>query len=76
VVCDAGDCKQPVPCLVRSFWSILEVEKRISGIKPENVRSNTINQNDPIAARKLQKEVKEYKYDHGQYKYGVLLGSI
>ena len=50
--------------------------KPISGIKPENVRSNTINQNDPKAARKLQKEVKEYKYDHGQYEYGVLLGSI
>jgi len=40
------------------------------------VRSNTSNQSDPIAARKLQKEVKEYKYDHGQYKYGVLMGSI
>ena len=64
-------------CL-RGLQSIFKVtdKKRISGIKPENVRSNTLNQSGPKVARKLQKEVKEYKYDHGQYKYGVLLGSI
>ena len=30
----------------------------------------------PDGGAEAAKEVKEYKYDHGQYEYGVLLGSI
>ena len=79
MVCDAVAYNQAVQFLARSCWSIFEVIQQSTINFWDQTQKREVKhvpQKWPDGGAEAAKEVKEYKYDHGQYKYGVLMGSI